>query len=232
MQNLLLPFERRPVKFFLERREKIIHGRLCLRDAFEIRVRAVQIHKFVRIFPLAQLRHAKFQADGPCDFERAPRRILSGGVHVVAENDLVRIPFQKPRLLHRKRRPQRRDDIRHAVRMKGNGVHVPFHHDDLALLANLRKRLKQREKQTTLIENRRLRRIQILRIPVPHDAPAERHRFPAQIQNGKHAPVAEHIEITPVPLTTKPGCDQNFRRDIFLFCEIGEKPIPKGRRKA
>ena len=104
--------------------------------------------------------------------------------------------------------------------MQGNRIHVALDHDRLPLFADFRQCLIDRKKKTALIENRAFRRIQILRLAVIHDTTAECHHAPFEIQNGKHAAIAEHIKIVSILVPAKTAGCQYLRINLLFRREI------------
>ena len=182
----------------------------------------MKIDKFIRILALPHECHTQLQSHSTSDLQCPPRRILTGSIHIIRENDLVGIFFEKPCLLYSEGSPEGSYYIRDTMGMQGNRIHVALDHDRLPLFADLRQCLIDSKKETTLIENGAFRRIQILRLTVIHDTTAECHHAPLQIQNGKHAAIAEHIKIVSILVPAKPaGCEYLriyllFRREVMV----------------
>ena len=103
------------------------------------------------------------------------------------------LALQEPRLFRRKRRPQGRDDITDAPVMSGYDIHIAFDQDSLALLINRFMGQVHGEEKASLIENRRFRRIEVLRLAVVEDAPAEAYYIAAEVNYREHHAVAEDI---------------------------------------
>ena len=180
----------------------------------------MKIHKFIRILALTHECDAQLQTHRASDFQRPPRRILAGSIHIIRENDLIGILFEKPCLFYREGCPEGGYYIRDAMSMEGNRIHVALDHDRLPLFADLRQCLIDSKKETALIENGAFRRIQILRLTVIHDTTAERHHAPLQIQNGKHAAIAEHIKIVSILVSAKTAGCQYLRINLLFRREI------------
>src|SRR5437879_10907618 len=77
-------------------------------------------------------------------------------------------------------------------------VHVAFDHDRAACRADRRPRLDKTVELASLLEQRGLRGVEVLRLPfTEHAAPKCDHRA-ALIENGEHDAVAKPV-ITPAP---------------------------------
>lgn len=99
----------------------------------------------------------------------------------------------KPRLFRRKGGPQGRDDIMDAPVMSGNDIHIAFDQDGFPLLINRFMGQVHGEEEPPFIENRRFRRIEILRLAVVEDAATETDDAAAAVADGEHDPSAEGI---------------------------------------
>ena len=116
--------------------------------------------------------------------------------------------------------------------MKGNGVHIAFHHNDLTCSPYFRERLIKREQKLPFIEYRRFRRIQILRFAVIHHPAAKGYRFAFKVENREHAPVPERVIISSVLISYQTGCNQNGIGYMFYSPEISVKLMPRIRSKS
>ena len=178
------------------------------------RLRTVGANELVRIHTARVVDHACRYALRSQNIQRAQRRLAPRAVAVVADPDLRRVALHQPRLFLCQRRAQRGDDARDAVLQKRHRVHIPFHEyqpfEPMLLTGEV-----QRVETVSLVEHRRVRRVQVLGIAVAHDAPAKAEHLSLRVQDGKDDALAEHIVPAPVPLAAEP------RRVDHLVVEPG-----------
>lgn len=87
----------------------------------------------------------------------------------------------------------------------------------------------QRVEPLTLVEHRRVRRIEILRLRVAHRAPAKAQHLSLRVDDGKDGAPAEHIVRAAVPLHREPRAPQKFRVKA-LFAQMADQRVPAARR--
>ena len=77
--------------------------------------------------------------------------------------------------------------------MSGNDIHIAFDQDGFPLLINRFMGQVHGEEEPPFIENRRFRRIEILRLAVVEDAATETDDAAAAVADGEHDPSAEGV---------------------------------------
>ena len=187
-RNGRFPFEGRHIELLQRPHEHVIEHIRRFIDSLAEFFRSGGVDVFIRILPLRQGQDADAHAQAADDFHGPPCR-----VHIVPQDGFFGLALQEPRLFRRKRRPQGRDDITDAPVMSGYDIHIAFDQDSLALLINRFVGQVHGEEKASLIENRRFRRIEVLRLAVVEDAAAETDDAAAAITDGKHDPPAEGI---------------------------------------
>ncbi len=107
-------------------------------------------------------------------------------------------------MLGRRGRAERRYRVGDAVLMQANRIHIAFNDDEpLEGCAGL-PRFPQSIELTPLVEERGLRGVQVFRLALVDDPPAEGNDAPARIANREHEPVAEPV-VVPLALTHLPA---------------------------
>src|SRR5258708_6268297 len=125
-----------------------------------------------------------------------PGGLAPGRVAVEAENDFVGLPQKLLDVGGRGSRSERRDGVFDTVLCERHHVHVAFDHDRAACRADRRPRLDKTVELASLLEERGLRGVEVLRLPfAEHAAPKCDHRA-ALIENGEHDAIAKPV-ITP-----------------------------------
>ena len=94
-------------------------------------VRAVFLDELVRVLRARHLQYAHLEIELFENADAARGRLFSRLVAVVAENDLVRVARNKPRLLGRERRAERGDRAVKPRLMQGDDVNVAFYENDI-----------------------------------------------------------------------------------------------------
>ena len=118
----------------------------------------------------------------------------AGGITVVEQGRRRREPAQQPGLLRRERGAQRRHDVLDAREDQAEYVEVALHQDDRFLFPDGRLRLVQVVELLSLVEDRRLGRVEILGL-ARHQQPAAESGHPAaQIVDGEEQPRPEPRE--------------------------------------
>ena len=107
---------------------------------------------------LASVAHARQHR-----FDRAPRGLASGAIAVEAEIDVRALAKQNLGVIACRRRAERRDGLRHAELVQADHVHVAFDDDQARNLLMRLAHLPEAEQFAALVEQRRLRRIEIFR---------------------------------------------------------------------
>ena len=95
---------------------------------------------------------------------------------------------------------------------QGHHVHVAFHHQHPARLANRLARLVQAIQLLTFFEQGSFRRIEVFGLALPQHAAAETDHRAALVEDGKHDAVAEAVvALAAFALDHQPRLHQGFR---------------------
>ena len=127
------------------------------------------------------------------DGERADCRILSGLVAVIAEKEPLAVAQEFFAVLGRERRAKRCDDILDARIKDRDGIHIPLDDDDIPCLPDGLMRPVEAEEQPPLVEEDGLLRIEVFRLAVVENAPAEPDDASLLIRDWDHHAVAEAV---------------------------------------
>ena len=114
----------------------------------------------------------------------------------------------------RRRRAERRHGVADLVLRQREHVHVALDHQQMAARANRIAGMQQAVQLAPLLEQRRLGRIQILRLAFADHAATEADRHAAGIEDGKHHPIAEAVVALALVLDHQARFDQ--RRLLVL----------------
>src|SRR4051812_35198354 len=110
-------------------------------------------------------------------------------------------------MLNRERGTAGRDHVSKTRSVEREHIEITFDEDDLVFFTNKFLRLKKSERDLTLMEDRRLGRVHVLRTLVAsalrrrsgHRSAAKADHFAAKIEDRKHGAVAKEIEIANAP---------------------------------
>src|SRR5690606_17312559 len=105
--------------------------------------------------------------------QRPPCSAHASLVTVVAEDNLIAGPKQFLDMLRCSRSPQRSYGIIQTVLRKADDIHIAFHDEDTAFAPDPGARLPQAIEFSAFREKGRFRRVQILGLALPDDAPAK-----------------------------------------------------------
>ena len=141
--------------------------------------------------------------------ERAPGGVAARVVAVEAEDELARHAEEAIQVLGRRRRAERRDGVRNARLRETHDVHVAFDDQQPLDLPERLSRLVESVELAPLVEERRLRRVEVLRFALVEDAAAEGNRPAARVADREHHAVAEPVVETgfalPLRSMTRPA---------------------------
>ena len=225
-----LLFGRVVIRGVRQPREPVLE--IALRAAQELGklVRAVFADELVRILAVRHAQDADVEPRGFEDVDAARGRLLPGGVGVVDEHDVFRVGLDQPRLLRRQRGAEGGDGGAEARLMERDDVHIAFGEQNLARTLVFDK--IHRKKVAPLRENRRFRRVEVLRLRIVHHAPAEADDVAAQGEDGKHHAVAEAvIDASLASLDEEPRLEHvGFL--VALRAHRVHQRVPAVRRKA
>ena len=148
----------------------------------------------VRILSVPHLQHLHLQAGLFQNGNRPLGRPLTGFVAIINQHHLIGILGQQVGTILRQRRTQRCHSAVEAILMQGDGIHVAFHQNQVALLTLLRQ--IQSEEVLALVKNQGFRGIEVFGslVILFHDATAESDYIAPHIDDGKHQPVPEPVE--------------------------------------
>ena len=168
----------------------------------------------------------------------ADRGLAAGAVAVEAEDRRRIEPPHALELGFGDRGAVGRDDFGDAGAVEGDHVHIAFHHDQPLGGAAGGSGAIDVVESPALVEERRVGRIQVLRLACPEDAPAECDDPAPRVADRDHQPSTEAVVAVLVRLL---GLDQHPGLDQLVLAEVGEgplealrlsgaKPMPKRRR--
>ena len=173
-----------------------------------VRIMAVWQEQELELLPALQRRQRILQ--------RAPGRRAPGAVAVEAEHDVVGQPGQALEVIGRRCRAEGRAGVADSVLGEGDDVHIAFDDQNHRNVAQRLAHLVGAVQLAALVKERRLRRIQVLRIvfaAFAEDAPAKGDHTAARVADGEHQPMAETV-VEPLPavvggaLDDQPGLEQ------------------------
>ena len=186
------------------------------------RTAAAGADEIVGVLPFGQQREAQALAgreERQREIGGAECGLLSGAVTIEAEDRLVRHLPEQRELALGQRGAERRDGARKTRGDHGDDVDIAFDHDDRAAVMRGLSRGRVIVEIVALVEERRLRRIQVFcRNVLLQRAPAEGDDATAQIRDRKHHAIAEaiigHGDV--VAADQQAGLDHVFDRDALL----------------
>src|SRR4051794_6027709 len=122
-----------------------------------------------------------------CDavFQRTPGGFAPGAIAVEAEDDLVRLAQQLLHVPWCGRGPQRSTGIADAELRERDDIHISLYHENPSRFADGRARLRQAVQLAALLEYRRLRRVEVLRLAFVQDPAAESDYLPTLTHDRK-----------------------------------------------
>ena len=222
-----------PVRRLQDAHHTVLDERKRRLDDLLESVLAMLADVLVGIFAIGQAQHLDRRARRARERQCAKRRLLSGGIAVVTEAQLGCVAQQELRLFYGERRAKRGDDVLDARRRDGNRIHVALDDDREPRARDSAMGAIETEEQPPLVEDQRLGRVQILRLAVPQDAPAERHDAPACIADRNDHAVAKAVVMALAfpALRGQPALFQKRRLHAALL-EGDGKLVPGRRRTA
>ena len=197
------------------------HGRL---DEGAERIRAVRAHVLIGILAVGQEEDAQLRRAPMYRRERAQGRLLSRAVAVVAEDDARRAAQEQCGVVARKRRAERRDDVVNARLPRGNRVHIALDDNGIARAGDRAVGTIHAEEELSLVKDRRLRRVEVLRLGIAERTSAKADDAPALIRDGDDdAPTKAVVDpVAALAPHGKPRIDEDVLRDAALAERIGE----------
>jgi hypothetical protein len=169
----------------------------CRRQHVLDRLAAARAHQVVRVLAVRQ--GCEFEALARLDqrqsqIDRAVRRPPAGFVAVKAENRLVRHPPQQSELVRGERGAERRHGRFVSGRGHGDDVDIALHRDQALTAMRGRPRGGDVVERRALVEERRLRRVEVLRRNfLIERAAAEGDDAAAPVGDRKYHPVAKAV---------------------------------------
>src|SRR4029079_12569476 len=161
------------------------------------------------------------------------RRALAGGVTVEGDDDAFDLHVLQPQvLLAREGGTHRSDNVRDACLMRGDRVEVALDDHRGPFAPDRGPRDVERIERRALVEERRVRRGDVLGLLVgAHRPAAESDDLPARVLDRHDEPAAEPVVHTAVAGTQQAGGDP-FGLGEALLLEVDEQPVPQLRRVA
>jgi hypothetical protein len=177
-------------------RQQVFRQRQRAGDARLECLAALLAHERVGILALGQEEEADLAPVlclGQHVLQRAPCRRATGAVAVEGEHDLVHQPERAPQVLGRRCRAERRDRVVQPRLVQARDVHVTLD-DEQALQRQARlSRFIQAVELAALMEQRRLGRIEVLRLAAVDHAAAEADDPAARVADREHHAIAEAV---------------------------------------
>ena len=131
---------------------------------------------------------------GVDELQRPVGRLLACGVAVEKIDDLLlRVTSEDADVAHGERRAERGHRVAHSPFVKRDDIGVAFAHDGDAARRHGDFRLVEAVEHLRLVEQWRLLGIEVFRLPLPDDAPAERNAVARHIVYGEHDAVVETV---------------------------------------
>ncbi len=157
-------------------------------------------HQRVRVVPFRQEQKPRLAAIDHLrqrGFQRTAGRLTPGAVTVETEHHATDQTKQPQQMIFGGGGAQRGHGVVNAVLRQRHHVHVALDHHQLFQLAGRLTRLVQAVELAPLVKDRRLRRVEVFGLLIPHDPTAKGDGPTAQIAYREHHPVAEAIIGTP-----------------------------------
>ncbi|CAM5434678.1 hypothetical protein RLIN73S_01362 [Rhodanobacter lindaniclasticus] len=177
--------------------EEVVRQRHRLPDALLEAVLAFPAHQRIGVLAIGQeqeIRLAAVAQPRQRRLQRLPRRGAAGAVAVEAEHHVRRGAEQQLGVFRRGGRAQRGHGDRQPGLVQGDHVHVALDHHDAGEVCVGLLHLPQREQLAALVEQRGLRRVQILRrLLRTQDPSAKRDHPAAPIEDREHQSFAEAV---------------------------------------
>ncbi len=143
--------------------------------------------------------HLAVRKHGQRDLERSPGGLAARGVAVEAEDHVVG-ELQQLRDVERcSRRSQRGHGVLDPVLGECHDIHVALDHQNLVRVANRAPRLVEAVELAAFFEERGLGGVQVLRLALADDAPAETDHVAARVQDRKHHAIAKAVVAARFP---------------------------------
>src|SRR6266571_5278692 len=129
--------------------------------------------------------------------ERTNGGVAPGGVRVEAEHHLLHIALEDARVLGGQRGPLRRDDIVNARQVAGDQIKLALADDGVTGVEQRALRFVEAEENFALRENRRLRRVDVLRgfVVAAEDAATEPDDAALFVANRENQPPAKPVVV-------------------------------------
>ena len=170
-------------------------------------LRALRLDKLVRILVRLQIQDSGAQPGLTQHLIVPERRLHPRFIAVIRQNNILRVPLQNLCLSGREARPERSHRLCEAGLMHGNHIHIPLAQNELILPAPPRK--IQSVQISALVKDRRLRRIEIFWLAVPHHTPAEPDHPVLRIHDGVDHAVPELVMQSPLLIVSSHAGFQN-----------------------
>ena len=194
------PGDRTEVVAFFQHRDLAVQNVDGLPDEVLHGLRAARTRHRVRILAVGKGDHRRLQTLGQEDIRRAEGRAQPRRIAVEENAHLGRVVAQQARVFLRERGTERRDGVLHADRGEGDRVHEPFDEERRALSADVVAGPPEAVQHRSLVEDRALGRIDVLRSPLARlaeqAAPESQNAFGHGLDR-KDDPVAESV-VEPV----------------------------------
>src|SRR5439155_15314225 len=170
--------------------------------------------------------------------------LLAGRVDVVRERDSLRIPGQQRDLARRERRPERGHDVVEPSLMSHERVGIALDDHGLAGLAHRALGLVDEVQRAALVEERRARRVEVLRAGVAatlalaaEDATAHARRRAVLVPDREQDPATELVDDADAARRGargrgQPHLDELVGLDAALLDELAAHRVPAVRRPA
>ncbi len=181
-----------PDQVLRERQRRCLEAPLeCLRPFFG--------DQRVRVVPFGQEQKPDLLAVTPSFgnrlLQRAPSRCPAGAVAVEREYHLTHEVKEALEVLGRGGGSQGRHRIGQPGLVQAHGIHVPLDHEHALQLRTGAPRLVQSVELAPLVEEHRLRRVQVLRLTLIDDPAAEGDDPASDVPDRKHQSIAEAVVV-------------------------------------
>ena len=172
----------------------------------------MSLHQRVGVFALAQCRHADPQPVAQQLVAGAEGGAQAGFVGVVQQDHVGRVAAQQHALVGAQSGAERGRDLFDPRQRQPQHVEIPFDEDGALRFAHRVLRHVEVVEQLALVEDRRVRRIQVLGLPFPENPTAEAHDAAAQVVNREQEPAPEPGHHAPVLLLL--ACQARFEQHL------------------
>src|SRR5437868_2978843 len=189
-------------------------------------------HGFVRILSAGRHQDARGDGCGGGDFGGALRGAQPGRIAVEHEHQLTRAgALDDVQVLLGERRSARRDGVLHASLVQPDGVEVALDEERHALTADGVARLVQGEENAAFRVQRRVGRVQVLRLALPFEEPTAERNGAARLADGNDDAAAEAIveALLLLARNSEPGSLDELRVDLPARERLAQRVPQLGR---